>query len=128
MPALDAHITRPHLGTPTTVCARYTGAEWRALQHDIVERTRAMLYDAKLEDLQYWTEAALTTTYVKSRSPRSQDAKTPWRLLQRSKPDISGMRVFGAKAYTHVPKQLRRELDPLSTNGTSLGTPKPTQC
>ena len=31
------------------------------------------------------------------------------------------MRVFGARAYVHVPKQLRYKLDPLSQAGTFLG-------
>jgi len=31
------------------------------------------------------------------------------------------MRVFGSKAYVHVPKQLRRKLDPLSTAGIFSG-------
>ena len=34
---------------------------------------------------------------------------------------VSSMRVFGSRAYVHVPKQLRYKLDPLSQAGTFLG-------
>ena len=85
-----------------------------------MDRVRAMLLDAKLE-LDYWAEAARTATYVKNMSPSSGSAQTPWELFYGRKPDISGMRVFGAKAYVHVPKQLRRKLDSLSKAGTFIG-------
>ena len=86
----------------------------------LMEKVRAMLYDAKL-DYELWAEAAATATYVRNRSPTSQNAQTPWELFYGSKPDVSGMRVFGAQIYKHVPKQLRRKLDPLSEKGLFMG-------
>ena len=86
----------------------------------LMERVRAMLFDAKLEE-EYWAEAALTATYVKNRSPAGHLSQTPWELFYGRKPDVAGMKVFGAKAYKHVPKQLRRKLDPLSKVGVFIG-------
>ena len=79
-----------------------------------------MLYDAKLGK-EHWAEAAATATYVKDKSPTTQYAQTPWELFYGSKPDVSGVRVFGAQAYKHVPKQLIRKLNPLSEKGISIG-------
>ncbi len=54
-------------------------------------------------------------------SPASHSSQTPWELFFGRKPDVSGIRVFGSKAYVHVPKQLRRKLDSLSTAGIFIG-------
>ncbi len=79
-----------------------------------------MLFDAKLGH-EHWADATSTATYVKNRSPSSCSSHTPWELFFGRKSDVSGMRVVGSKAYMHVPKQLRRKLDPISTAGTFIG-------
>ncbi len=87
----------------------------------LMEKVRPMLFDAKL-DFSYWAQAAITATYAKNRSPSSHHpSQTPWELFHGSKPDVSGMRVFGAKAYVHVPKQLRQKLDAVSQTGIFVG-------
>ena len=86
----------------------------------LMERVRAMLLDAKL-DKELWAEAAVTANYIKNRSPSSSSTQTPWELFYGRKLDVSNMRVFGARAYVHVPKQLKYKLDPLSQAGTFLG-------
>jgi len=68
-----------------------------------------------------WAEAALTANYIKNRSPSSNNSRTPWELFFGRKPNVAGMRVFGAKAYVHTPKQLRTKLDPTSQAGIFLG-------
>ena len=42
----------------------------------LMERVRAMLLDAQLEE-EYWAEAAATANYVKNRSPASHNSLTP---------------------------------------------------
>ena len=87
----------------------------------LMEKVRPTVFDAKL-DFSYWAQATITATYAKNRSPSSHHpSQTPWELFYGSKPDISGMRVFGAKAYVHVPKQLRQKLDPVSQTGIFVG-------
>ncbi len=78
------------------------------------------MFDAKL-GYEHWADAASTATYIKNRSPFSHRSQTPWELFLGRKPDVSSMRVFVSKAYVHVPKQLRRKLDSLSTTGTFIG-------
>ena len=89
-----------------------------------MERVRAMLLDAKL-DKELWAEAAVTANYIKNRSPSSSSTQTPWELFYGRKPDVSNMRVFGARAYVHAGQSaLRRErpyLGRLSVGMSKLG-------
>ncbi len=106
------NITAPYTPEQNGVAERFN--------RTLMERVRAMLLDAKLGS-EHWADAARTDTHVKNRSPSSHSSQTSWELFFGSKPDVSGMRVFGSKAYVHVPKQLRRKLDPLSTAGIFIG-------
>ena len=54
--------------------------------------------------------------------------KTPWELFsgkkkkkKKKRPDVSGMRIFGAEAYALILKQLRRKLDNHSEPGRLVG-------
>jgi transposase InsO family protein len=103
--------------------ARYTpesnGAAER-LNRTLLERVRAMLEDSQLPK-QLWAEAAVTSSYIRNRSPTSTRVKTPWELLFNSKPDVSHFKTFGATAYVHIPKQLRRKLDTHTEKGRLIG-------
>jgi hypothetical protein len=90
------------------------------LNRTLMERVRAMLIQAKL-DKEYWAEAVVTANYVRNRSPISSSNKTPYELFHGSKPDVSMLRVFGARAFVHVPKQKRTKLDAVSKPGIFLG-------
>jgi hypothetical protein len=85
-----------------------------------MERVRAMLLGAGL-DQKLWAEAVVTANYIRNRSPTSKGSKTPWELFMGNKPDVSSMRVFGAKAYVLTPKHLRSKLDPVSQPGSFVG-------
>lgn len=98
--------------TTATYTPEQKGAAER-FNRTLMERVRAMLLDAKL-DKELCAKAAVTANYIKNRSPSSSSTQTPWELFYGRKPDVSNMRVFGARAYVHVPKQLRYKLDPLS--------------
>ena len=94
-----------------------------------MDRMRAMLEDPGLPK-ELWAEAALTACFTRNRSPVSGRDKTPWELFFGRKPDVSGMRVFGAEAYALIPKQLRRKLDAHSEPGrvVTLPVPRGTRC
>jgi transposase InsO family protein len=102
---------------------RYTpeqnGAAER-LNRTLLEKMRAMLEDSQLPK-ELWAEAAVTACYVRNRSPTSSRLKTPWELFYGSRPDVSHLRAFGAKAYALVPKELRRKLDKHSDIGRLVG-------
>ena len=60
----------------------------------------------------FWAEAINTATYLKNRSPtKILDSKTPFEVLYGYKPDIGHLRIFGSKAFAHIPKDERRKLD-----------------
>ena len=111
----------------TTV--RYTpqqnGAAER-LNRTILERVRAMLEDSHLPR-KLWAEAAVTAAYIRNRSPVSGKHKTPWELFFNVKPDVSMLRVFGARAYVHVPTELRKKLDSHTQLGYMIGYPTSTK-
>lgn len=61
----------------------------------------------------FWAEALHTACYVRNRTSCSHTSPlTPFEIFYGEKPDVSHLRVFGCVAYAHVPKALRRKLDP----------------
>jgi hypothetical protein len=92
------------------------------LNRTLVERVRAMLQGAGLmnrKDL--WAEAVVTANYLRNRSLTSKETLTPWERFTGKRPDVSGLRVFGARAFVHIPAQLRRKLDSVSQPGIMIG-------
>ena len=90
------------------------------LNRTLMERVRAMLQDMQLPQ-HLWAEAVVAANYVRNRSPSLDRSQTPWELLMGSKPDVSLLRVFGARAYVHVPKHQRSKLDSKSQRGIMVG-------
>ena len=86
----------------------------------LMERARAMINDAGLPK-ELWAEAVNTANYIRCRSPTAKKLKTPWELFYNQKPDVSQMRIFGATAYSHVPKEKRQKLDDRSIRGIMVG-------
>jgi transposase InsO family protein len=118
---LSDYFTRKGVVHQRTV--RYTpeqnGAAER-LNRTLMEKVRAMLEDSKLPK-SLWAEAVTTANYLRNRSPVSTRLQTPWELFFGSRPDVSNLRSFGARAYTLVPKELRRKLDSHSEPGRFIG-------
>lgn len=82
------------------------------MNRTIVERAKAMLFDAELPKI-YWAEAVATATYLINRSPAAGlKGKTPEEAWTGQRPDLKHLRVFGCKAYIHVSKSQRLKWDP----------------
>jgi len=90
------------------------------LNRTILDRARAMLFEADLDN-ELWAEAVVTANYIRNRSPASNRDATPWELMFGDKPDVSNMIVFGARAYVHVPAELRTKLDSHTDKGIMVG-------
>ena len=87
----------------------------------VVEKARCMLEESNL-DRSYWAEAVNTAVYLKNRSPTIAVSNvTPEESWTGRKPDVSNLRIFGCKAFAHVPKANRRKLDPKSTECVFVG-------
>jgi hypothetical protein len=90
------------------------------LNRVLMERARAMLIESGLPD-ETWAEAVVTANYIRNRTLVSAHGKTPWEAFYGEKPDVSHMRVFGARAFMHVPRALRHKLEPISEKGWFIG-------
>ncbi|CAA9994150.1 unnamed protein product [Nesidiocoris tenuis] len=77
----------------------------------VIEKARCLLFDSELPR-KYWGEALNTAIYLKNRSPTSAlTGKVPEEAWAQKKVDLSHLRIFGSKAYTHVPDQKRTKFD-----------------
>ena len=91
------------------------------LNRTIIESVRSMLIQSKLP-LSFWAEAVAAAVYTHNRSPTSAlNNVTPYELWFGKRPNISNLRVFGCICYYHVPKELRRKLDPKSRKAIFVG-------
>ena len=89
----------------------------------LMEKVRCMLHHSGLT-LKFWAEALSTATYVKNRSPTSAFGEgTPFERWYKQKPDVEHLRVFGCRAYAHVPDEKRKKLDRKSTKCIFIGYP-----
>lgn len=88
----------------------------------LVEKSRAMLEDSRV-DKKFWGQAIQTAAYLTNRSPSSAlpPDVTPYEQWEGKKPDVSKLRAFGCPVYAHVPKELRKKLDPKAWKGIFLG-------
>ena len=60
----------------------------------------------------FWAEAISTAVYLKNRSPtKILENKTPFEAFYGYKPEVNHLRIFGSKAFAHIPKEDRRKLD-----------------
>lgn len=81
------------------------------MNRTIVEKVRCML---KMSDLpkSFWAEAVNTAVYLINRSPSIPlGLDIPERAWKGCDPVYTHLRVFGCKAYMHVPKDQRSKLD-----------------
>ena len=105
----------------TTV--RYTpeqNGKAERLNRTLLDRVRAMLEDSGLPKT-LWAEAATTASYLRNRAPAAGRSCTPWEAFFGNKPDVSHLRVFGARAYALQPKELRRKLVSHAISGVMVG-------
>lgn len=94
------------------------------MNRTMMERVRTLLQTAKLEQ-KFWGEAVHQAIFLINRTPRKQlDYKTPFELFYKKTPDLSKVKTFGCLAYTTVPDQLRRKLDPKARQHIFLGFSK----
>jgi hypothetical protein len=69
-----------------------------------------------------WGEAIATACYLRNRTPRKGETKTPEELFSGQKPSGQHLRVFGCLAYTFIPKERRdSKLDDTAYVGIFIG-------
>lgn len=98
-------------------------------QNGVVERMNRTLVECACSILKgknmsngFWVEATSIVVYLKNRSPtKILDHKTPFEALNGYNLVVSHLRVFGSKAFSHVPKEDRRKLDAKSIKCIFIG-------
>ena len=85
------------------------------MNHTIIEKIKCMLRIANLPK-SFWGEAIVTACYLINRSPSIPlDFDIPKKVWIRKDVSFSHLKVFGCKAFIHVPKEQRLKLDSKST-------------
>ena len=78
------------------------------MNRTLLEAARSMLHHAK-KPIAFWAEAIAIACYLRNRSPTSSlKDGTPYEHWYGEKPDVSNLKVFGCKAYVHVPDVKRK--------------------
>lgn len=91
------------------------------MNQTLTNRALAMLIDSGLPKT-YWSHAFRTASYLIARSPASGiKGQTPFEKLTGRKVDISGLRPFGCRAYSLIPKDQRTKLDSHARRCVLLG-------
>ena len=98
-------------------------------KNDVVERKNKTLVECARIMLKgkyisngFWVEAIKIVVYLKNRSPtKILDSKTPFEVLYGYKLEVGHLKIFGSKAFAHIPKDERRKLDAKSVKCTFLG-------
>lgn len=95
----------------TPYCPQQNGVSER-MNRTLMEKARCLLLNSQL-DKTFWTAAIQTAAYLLNRTPTVtlDQAKTPAEYWYGKKPTVSNLKIFGCKAYAHVPKQTRGKLD-----------------
>ena len=96
------------------------------LNQTLLDMARTMLPSAPQlpRHKQKWVEAVNTACYIKNRlfTSASSVKKTMYEILLNKRPDISYIRVFGSRAYVHIPKKDRKwKLDNRAHAGFLVG-------
>jgi hypothetical protein len=81
------------------------------MNRTLVERVRCLLSEAKLPQ-SFWVEALSTATHVINLSPvYALQGDVPDRVWYKKDVSYDHLRVFGCKAFVHVPKDERSKLE-----------------
>ncbi|XP_065091273.1 uncharacterized protein LOC135712243 [Ochlerotatus camptorhynchus] len=92
----------------------------KRMNRTVVEKARCLLLDADL-DKSFWAEATAMATFLVNRSPTKSVPVTPEERFTGKRPDLSELRVFGAKVMCYIPKQRKRKWDAKSKPGIFVG-------
>ena len=91
------------------------------MNRTIMENARCLLQDSKL-GMQFWGEAVLTAAHIHNRLPTpTRKDLSPIAHWTGKEPGLGHLRVFGATAWVHIPKERRHKLDAKSTRCILVG-------
>lgn len=81
------------------------------MNRTLMKRVRYLLSEAKLSGM-FWGEALYTSAYIYNMSPSSAlQNEVPDLFWYGKEPSYNHLRVFGCKAFVHIPKDERSKLE-----------------
>ena len=87
----------------------------------LMEVARSMMFHMKVPK-GFWADAVMTATYLINRIPtKVLDDLSPFEVLNKTKPSLDHLRVFGCVCFVLVPGELRNKLEPKSTRAMFIG-------
>ncbi|KAL0642233.1 hypothetical protein Bca4012_102511 [Brassica carinata] len=87
----------------------------------LMEVARSMMFHANVPK-RFWSDAVQTACYLINRVPtKILKNLSPFEVLNKSKPVIDHLRVFGCVCYVMVPGEQRNKLDAKSTKAMFIG-------
>jgi hypothetical protein len=114
---IQRHLTNPYNPSQNGVSERKN--------RTLIEFARSMLHTAQLSNM-YWAEAVFTACYLQNCSYTSAlDNTTPFELWTGIKPNISHLRIFGCKGFSHIPDEKCTKLEVKSTPCIFVGYGEP---
>jgi hypothetical protein len=91
------------------------------MNRTLIDRARALLLHASMPPT-FWQCAVATAAHVSNRLPSStNNGRSPYELWTAHIPNLGHLRVFGCRAYAHIPPQLRTKFDAKSRACTFTG-------
>ena len=87
----------------------------------LMEVARSMMFHSNVPK-RFWSDAVVSACYLINRTPTKvlRDL-SPFEVLNKSRPQIQHLRVFGCTCYVLVPGELRKKLDAKSTKAMFIG-------
>ncbi|SCV70659.1 BQ2448_3421 [Microbotryum intermedium] len=91
------------------------------LNGSLMNTVKAMLHDSKLPH-SLWLLAMTKATYIHNCTGVTRlGGKTPFEIIHGKKPQIGHLKPFGAIAFVHIDKTLRKKLDDKVKQGILVG-------
>ncbi|KAJ9519049.1 hypothetical protein QJQ45_003521 [Haematococcus lacustris] len=90
------------------------------LNRTLLEKGRCMLFSSGLP-ASLWPEVMRAANFLRNVSATQGRNATPWELFFGVKPNLAALRVFGARAYAHVPEHMRSKLGFKAVQGVMVG-------
>ena len=88
----------------------------------LVEMARSMLYASKSKlPPSLWAETVAYSTYILKIIPSNKSTSSPFEKWNGQKPNLSHLRIFGSRAFIHVPYVRRTKLQPKFVEEVMVG-------
>ncbi|WZZ50850.1 hypothetical protein YC2023_050957 [Brassica napus] len=87
----------------------------------LMEVARSMMFQANVPK-RFWSDAVATACYLINRIPtKVLKGQAPFEVLNKHKPSVDYLRVFGCLCFVLVPGELRNKLEARSTKAMFIG-------